>query len=114
MRIRARLGLVCVWGAISCLLAMPANAQLSTAEFKCQNTVAKQGRKLFRKTFKALAKCEDQISKGDLPNTTDCTSETDTAAAIGFAETGYAQRLTDSCTNSVVTSLNFGGSCSGV
>jgi hypothetical protein len=89
-------------------------AQLATPEFKCQNTVAKQGRKLFRKTFKNLAKCQDKISKGDLPDTTDCATELNTAAKIADTEANYQQKLTLYCPDGVVANLVFGGSCTGV
>lgn len=92
----------------------PVAAQLATAEFKCQNTTAKQGRKLFRKTFKALAKCEDKISKGDLPDTTDCAMEIATAAKIADADANYSLKLTQFCTDPIVSNLTFGGSCNGV
>src|SRR6185436_15626317 len=92
----------------------PAAAQLATPEFKCQNTVAKQGRKLFRKTFKTLAKCEDKISKGDLPVSTDCATEIDTAAKISDTEAKYQQKLIDFCPDAVVANLDFGGSCTRV
>lgn len=117
MRAQIRCAIAFAIVSVSVLVSaygQPAAAQLPTAEFKCQNTVAKQGRKLFRKTFKALAKCEDKISKGDLPVTTDCTTETDAAAKILDAESNYQQKLSDFCTNTTVGNLEFGGSCNGV
>ncbi len=48
------------------LAAAAAPAALTSDQFRCQNTVAKQGRKLFKKTFNFLAKCHDDISKGKL------------------------------------------------
>jgi hypothetical protein len=94
--------------------APPALGQLPKAEFKCQNTAAKQGKKLLFKTFKALAKCENKVSKGDLPPATDCTADPDAAAKIADAESTYQQKVTDSCTDAVVANLDFGGSCNGV
>lgn len=95
-------------------LGSPAAAQLAKPEFRCQNTVAKQGRKLFRKTFKALAKCEDRITKGDFAVSTDCATELETAAKISDAEASYQEKLTNFCPDLVVANLDFGGSCSGV
>ncbi len=117
MRAQIRCALVAAVTAVAfvCTVQLtPAAAQLATPEFKCQNTVAKQGRKLFRKTFKTLAKCEDKISKDDLPASTDCATEIDTAAKIADTEAKYQQKLIDFCPDAVVANLDFGGSCSGV
>lgn len=116
MSLQFRGGFIATTVAIAIILSSsdPLAAQLPTAEFLCQNTVAKQGRKLFRKTFKALAKCEDKISKGDLPPSTDCTIEPTAAGKISDAEANYQSKLIQFCPDGVVASLTFGGSCSGV
>ena len=117
MSAQIRCGITATSLAIAIILSFPAGpaaAQLPAAEFRCPNTVAKQGRKLFRKTFKAMAKCEDQITKGDLPVSTDCASDVEVAAKISDAEASYQEKLTKFCPDGVVANLDFGGSCSGV
>jgi hypothetical protein len=107
-------GLVAITALILSLSSGPAPGALTTDQFKCQNTVAKQGRKLFKKTFKLLAKCHDKISKGTLPFGTDCTVETTTAGKIADAETKFQQKVEDKCSDSTIDSLDFGGGCFGV
>jgi hypothetical protein len=100
---------------VALLTATAAPAALSPEQFKCQNTVAKQGRKLFKKTFNFLAKCEADISKGKLPVGTDCS--VNAATKIGLAETKFSQKVMDKCPDSptnIVASLDFGGQCFGV
>lgn len=96
------------------LSAGSAMGALTTDQFRCQNIAAKQGRKLFKKTFKFLAKCHDNISKGKLPFGTDCTVEAFTAGKIADAEAKFQQKVEKRCSDSVVASLDFGGQCFGV
>ncbi len=96
------------------LSATAASAALTSDQFRCQNTVAKQGRKLFKKTAGALSKCRDSVSKGTLPIGTDCTLEAEAAAKISDAETGFSEQLMDKCPDAIVASLDFGSSCMGV
>ena len=85
----------------------------SAAELKCEEGAASAGLKLFKSTLKALQKCEDSISKGKLPATTDCTTETNTAAKITAAENTLSKKLTKICTDTIVNTLATGGGLAG-
>ena len=100
--------------SLALIVAGPAGAALDHDQFKCQNTVAKQGRVFFKKTFKAIAKCRDNINKGKLPTGTDCTLESKTSDKLSKAETKFRQKVQDQCTDLLVAGLDFGGSCFGV
>jgi hypothetical protein len=91
----------------------PASAALDKDSFKCQNTLAKQGRKLFVKTFRALATCENKITKGTF-DVIDCTQEGSTIAKIDYAEGKFNDKVLASCTDAIVANLDFGGACLGV
>jgi len=97
--------------AIGFVLAGEARAALTNDQLVCQNTVAIQGRKLFKKVFNALAKCQDSIASGKLPVGTDCTVEADTAAKITKAENSLGEKVQQSCSDATIASLDFGASC---
>ncbi len=94
--------------------AGPAAGALDTDLRKCQSTAAKQGRVFLKKTFKALAKCEDSINKGKLPPGTDCSLEADTVVKLDKAEDKYREKVEDKCPYGIVSGLDFGGLCLGV
>ncbi len=85
----------------------------SAAELKCQQAAGPAGLNLFRSTLSALKACEDLISRGALAPSTDCTTETKTAARIARAEALLAIRLKFPCTDAVVASLAAGGGLAG-
>ena len=91
------------------LLAGGAYGALTSDQFKCQNTVAKQGRVFFKKRFKDLAKCQDEINAGKLPTTTDCTIESNTQAKLTKAEQNLRTKIGSACADAVVATLAFGG-----
>lgn len=108
------IGFVATICCAALLAVSAAPAALTPDQFRCQNTVAKQGRKLFKKTFNFLAKCHDSISKGSLPVATDCTVESDTAAKILAAEGKFSEQVMNKCDDGLVAALDFGGTCFGV
>ena len=87
---------------------------LSSDQAKCQKTVATQGRVFFKKRFKALQKCQDDINKGTLAAGTDCTMNPKAAGKVTLAETKFTQKVTDKCSDALVAALGFGGQCFGV
>jgi len=106
--------ILAVCAAMLVLQVGVAHGALTKDQFKCQKTVAKQGRVFFKKRFKALAKCNNAINKGNLPLSTDCTLEPVAMGKIGKAETKLGEKIGIACTDAVVASLDFGGGCAGV
>jgi len=101
-------------GLLAVLSGAPAWAQLTSAQYTCQDTVAKQGRILFSKVFKELAKCQDKISKDDLPADTDCMMEAVAQPKIASAESAFDTKVQGKCDATTVDSLDFGNACLGV
>jgi hypothetical protein len=96
------------------LSAGTSDGALTSEQFKCQKTVAKQGRVFFKKRFKFLSKCENSINSGKFPTTTDCTVEPTTLKKLDKAEDKLRDKVTGTCPDMVVAGLDFGGLCFGV
>ena len=100
--------LLAVSAGILVLLVGTAHGALTPDQFKCQNTVAKQGRVFFKKRFADLAKCQDAINEGKLPIPTDCTLEPKTQQKVDKAEQKLRAKIASKCSNPIVASLAFG------
>src|SRR5215468_3382818 len=105
--------LVAACAGLVIVSVIPAHAALTKDQFKCQKTAAKQSRVFFKKRYNALAKCHNAINAGNLPLSTDCEIEGKTQDKINTAAQKLADKITGACPNAVVTTLNFGGQCSG-
>jgi hypothetical protein len=92
----------------------PSHGALTPEEASCRKRVGKEGRSLVKTTLKALAKCRDKVSKGQLGVMTDCTTESSTASKIDKGENKLTTKVTGSCPDAVVGQLVFGGDCYGV
>jgi len=88
-----------------------AHAALTPDQASCRKRVGKESRSLLKKVQKALAKCRDKMSKGQLPLITDCTTEPSTATKITKATGKLVAKVTGSCADTVVAQLVFGGDC---
>lgn len=96
------------------LLAGTSYGALTSEQYLCQKTVAKQGRVFFKKQFKALSKCENAINSGKLATTTDCAVEPKTLDKLDKAEDKLREKVIAACPDMVVGGLAFGGQCFGV
>lgn len=98
---------------VAALSAGQAAGALTPTEAKCRQRVGTEGRVLMKSVQKALASCQDKISKGVLPAMTDCTLEPGTAPRITKAETKLTGKILGTCPNATVAALVFGGGCYG-
>jgi hypothetical protein len=96
------------------LVASPSWAALTLNEAKCQKKAAAAGRGLFKSVAKALEKCHDKVSAGQLPPATDCSLEPTTAQKIAQARSKIALKVPASCPDAIVAALVFGGDCTGL
>jgi hypothetical protein len=113
MVVRVMLAVLASVGVVFANLA-PAQAALTAAEQVCQGKVGKSGRTYVKTRVKALSACYDAINAGDLPTGTDCTLEAKAADKLAKAESKLSDKITGSCPDAVVATLDFGGLCAGV
>src|SRR5262245_33360800 len=113
MVVRVLLAMIASAGVVFANLA-PAQAALSAAEQVCQGKVGKSGRTYVKTRVKALSACFDAINAGTLPTGTDCTLEAKAADKLAKAESKLRDKISGSCPDAVVATLDFGGLCSGV
>ncbi len=104
-------------GAIAVSLAVPAPGFAVSAELKCQDTIALQGRNYFKNHYTAVSKCEQKKSAGDLPQSTNCrpsagaVTDTKTADKLQDAATKLGDQLDSKCTDPMVAGLTIGLPC---
>jgi alkaline phosphatase D len=110
---RAAIALLAAFG--SALVA--SDAMAISAELKCQDTIAVQGRNYFKSRYTAISKCEDKKSKGDLMQAVNCRPDvgpvTDPATLdkITKANTKLGEKLDAKCTDPIVAGLTLGLPC---
>lgn len=106
-----------VWSVLACsavlLIAMPALAELSTAQQSCQREVGRQGRSYLRTATRALRRCKDLVARGALPPSTDCTLDPTTASKLARATSQLTTGIGRRCSDAVVGELVFGDDCYG-
>ncbi len=107
-------GSIAAVAAVALVASTAYSVPLSSDQAKCQKTVATQGRVFFKKRFKALQKCHDDISRGTLAAGTDCTLNPTASGKVSLAESKFTQKVTDKCSDTLVAGLDFGGQCFGV
>jgi len=97
---------------IALINAAPLQA-LDPSERQCQNAIATAGKRLLKRSLAALASCERAVARGGVPAGTDCLTDPTTAQKRAEAAAKSADRITQRCTDAVVTSLAPAGECSG-
>jgi len=89
-------------------------AALPAAEASCQSDVGKAMYSYARRTLAVLAKCQNDLDKGDVQSCPDLK----TTAKIGSFASRVAPSLARKCSDAAVANLDaagtFGGSCAGV
>jgi len=84
----------------------------SKDQANCAKTVGKTLIKQANKRLTLLQKCKKSVAKGDLPDGTDCVTESTAKLTTLMAKS--AEKIQKKCTDAIAATDLFGGSCAGV
>lgn len=107
------------WTLAVAILAMALPAGGATPEERCADAVAQAGRKLFDRSFAAIARCENARARGRLGQEVVCrpadgaVTDARTASALERARAGFEKKVGKRCGGADAAALALGVPCGG-